>query len=479
MIGREAELALLQRRLNSPVSEFVAVYGRRGVGKTYLVHQLLGERPDFEYTGSCRAGARVQLKQFHAALKRRGGGDTKIPQSWFEAFSELKQYLLGLGKDKVVVFLDELPWMATAKSSFKAALAYFWNGWNSNRTLLKLVACGSSITWMTDKLLGDPGGLYGRVSRAIYLAPFTLRETELYLNEVKGLHYGREQVLECYLSLGGIPYYLEQLKAGKSLEHNLGALFGTGHSPLGEEFEFLYRSLFRNSNKYLKVVEYLARSLSGRSREEIARACRLTGGELSILAKLCKEDFLRAFLVPYKKERGRIYHLCDQLSLFYLSQVKAERSSAANFRMSISQSDPKEAWADYAFTQVCLQHLPQIRQALGITGVLSKVYAWSVPAPKDETGSVSSATQPALIIDRADSVMNFCEMKYSHDEYGIDTASERSLRERMAQFRRSVSGKKTVRCTLITPYGVRQDEHSALVAAQVLLDDLFCEVKPL
>ena len=473
-IGRTAEIELLEEYYNSNKSELVAVYGRRRVGKTYLICETLGNRFDFEYTGKHKVASKVQISEFQKELNRLTKDKSTEAKDWFDAFDHLKEYLLGLKKDKVVVFLDELPWMDTAKSNFLAALSAFWNGWRSKKTLLKLYVCGSATTWMVDKFIGDKGGLYGRVSRPVYLAPFTLLETEQYLNEIKKMKYGRKLILDTYMIFGGIPYYLDMLNSKKPLSENVDALLFANNAPLKNEFDFLFRSLFKDSLNYRRVIEYVSSKLIGLTREDISDACKLSGGELTkILNNLVACDFIRCYMSPGKKQRSKVYQLTDMFSLFYLRFVSKNAGVDEHYWTNLGKTGKKNAWIGYAFEQVCLNHIPQIKSKLGISGILSNSYAWSKKKFTDADGVEWDGGQIDLIIDRNDDVMNICEMKYSSDEYIIKPWYAKDIKNRMAMFRAAEKTKKDLRCTFVTTFGVKKSPSSDIVASEVMLEDLF------
>ena len=474
LIGRTEEISLLEEYYNSDKSELVAVYGRRRVGKTFLICETLERRFDFDYTGKYKVAAKVQVGEFQKELNRHTKDSNTKAKDWFEAFDHLKEYLLGLKKDRVVVFLDELPWMDTAKSNFLAALSSFWNGWRSKKTLLKLYVCGSATTWMVDKFIGDKGGLYGRVSRPIYLAPFTLLETEQYLNEIKRMKYGRKLILDTYMIFGGIPYYLDMLSNKIPLSDNIDSLFFAYNAPLKTEFDFIFRSLFKESANYRRVIEYLSTKLTGLTREEISEGCKLTGGELSkILNNLISCDFIRSYLSPGKKERSKVYQLTDMFSLFYLRFVNKNAGTDEHYWTNLGKTGKKSAWSGYAFEQVCLNHIGQIKARLGISGILSNSYAWSKRSFTDSDGNVWAGGQIDLIIDRNDGIMNLCEMKYGVNEFIITSKYASEIRNRMAMFRASEKTRKDLRCTFVTIYGVKQNLYTDIVADQIVLDDLF------
>ncbi len=474
LIGRTEEITLLEDYYNSNKSELVAVYGRRRVGKTFLICETLEERFDYEYTGKYKVAAAVQIAEFQKGLNRRTKDKTGESKDWFEAFDHLKDYLLGLKKDRVVVFLDELPWMDTSKSNFLAALSTFWNGWRSKNTLLKLYVCGSATTWMVDKFIGDKGGLYGRVSRPIYLAPFTLLETEQYLNDIKKMKYGKKLVLDTYMIFGGIPYYLDMLDNKKPLSENVDNLFFSNNAPLKTEFDFLFRSLFKDSVNYRRVIVYISTKMIGLTREDISDGCKLNGGELTkILNNLVACDFIRFYMAPGKKQRAKVYQLTDMFSLFYLRFVNSSSGMDEHYWTNLGKTGKKNAWLGYAFEQVCLNHIPQIKEKLGISGILSNSYAWNRKAFTDSNGTEWTGGQIDLIIDRNDDVMNICEMKYSSEEYVITPKYAKDVNDRMAMFRASEKTKKDLRRTFVTTYGVKRNPNSDIVSYEVVLEDLF------
>lgn len=474
LIGRKEEIEIFDKYCKSDKNELVAIYGRRRVGKTYLVRETIGDILDFSFTGLYKETSKNQRMLFQKEINNYTGRRDKTPANWYEVFDNLKAYLLSLDKEKVLIFLDELPWMDTPKSDFLSAFTYFWNNWGKEKVVIKLIVCGSATTWMVNKLIGDKGGLYGRVTRPIYLAPFTLAETEQFLNTIKKMDFGRKQVLDTYMILGGVPYYLDMLDRDLPLSINIDRLIFAENAPLRTEYEFIFRSLFNDSISYKKVIEALSTKLMGLQREEIAELCGFSGGELTnVLKNLDACDFIRSYSSPGKKERDRIYQLTDMYSLFYLRFVRGENGLDERYWTNLGNDGKKKAWEGYAFEQVCLHHIRQIKEKLGISGILSNVYAWSQKAYTDKNGTDWKGGQIDLIIDRNDGVMNLCEMKYSQDEYTIDKEYETTLRDRMSLFKNVQKSKKDLRCTFITLYGVKTNKYSGIVNNSLALDDLF------
>lgn len=327
---------------------------------------------------------------------------------------------------------------------------------------------------MVDKLIGDKGGLYGRITRPIYLSPFTLSEAKQYLNNVKKMNYGDHQVLDVYMIFGGIPFYLDMFDNSLPLSVNVDRLLFAQNAPLKSEYDFLFRSLFSDSINYRKVIELLSKKLEGLTREEILDQSGVSGGELTrILSNLSSCDFIRNYVAPKKKERGQVYQLTDLFSLFYLRFVKHNLRLNVNYWTNIQNTGKKNAWAGYAFEQVCLHHVEQIKQKLGISGIACNIYAWKQKPFTDADGSDWDGGQIDLIIDRSDRVINLCEMKYSNDEYSISKQYEGILRKRASLFRYVEKTKKDLRLTFITTYGVKKNEHSGIVDNEIILADLF------
>jgi len=467
IIGREKEQQLLNACMESGQAEFIAIYGRRRIGKTFLVKQLYEDRFDFYMTGIFEGSLQDQLLIFNQALCQYADIYYPPVTTWYEAFIQLRQYLSGLKKQQVLVFIDELPWLDTPRSNFIKALELFWNSWGSSQDRLKLIVCGSATTWMTNKLIGDKGGLHNRITRQIYLAPFTLHETEEYLKSKK-IVWNRFQIIELYMILGGTPYYLSMLQNRLTLAQNIDELFFSATGELRKEYDFLFRSLFNDSNKYKNVIELLSEKNKGMTRKEIVEALKISdGGSLTqILDNLCHCDFIRPYYAFGKKERDVIYQLVDLYTLFYLKFVKGYHGYEEHYWSLMAETPSHRAWSEYAFEQVCLHHITQIKKAIGISGVLSNVCSWT---GKDETGGA----QIDMIIDRRDQIINLCEMKYTDDVYEITKTYMDKMTWRKNLFRKITKTKKALHLTMITTYGLKQNAYSGLIQSEVRMDDLF------
>ncbi|MEN0003460.1 MAG: ATP-binding protein [Bacteroidota bacterium] len=468
LIGRQKEIKRLEYYLHSPKSEFIAVYGRRRVGKTYLVREFFVNEFAFEVTGLNNAGKAAQLSHFYATLLQYGADPEAMepPKDWLMAFRQLTQLLESKGQDeKKVIFLDELPWLDTPRSNFLTGLELFWNSWASARRDVLLIVCGSAASWMIKNLLNNKGGLHNRVTGRMKLEPFTLAETEAFLN-YKHIHFDRYQISLLYMVLGGIPYYLDQVQPGYSAMQIINMLCFMRGAPLRDEYENLYASLFNQAERHVAVVEVLSKKKKGLTRNEIAQLTGFSGGGglTRILNELMESTFVRAYQPFGKKEKDKLFQLIDPYSLFYLNFIQTSSPDDEHFWLNSTNSPAFYAWSGYAFEMLCLHHIAQIKSALGISGVQTSVASWH-----------HDTAQIDLLIDRKDHVINICEMKFSIHPFQVDKKYADQLRNKLGVFTSATKTKKATFLTLITTQGLIQNKHSYLIQNTVTLHALFKE----
>lgn len=475
LVGRRTERGELQDALASGRPELIAIYGRRRVGKTYLIRSFFSNQLCFELTGMRDAPQARQLDAFARAMQVATGYQHRTPRDWFQAFQELIRYLEDAlhRTERKVVFLDEVPWLATRRSGFLAAFEHFWNSWGSRQEKLIVVICGSAASWMITKVLHQRGGLHNRVTRTLVLHPFRLHETEDFLRS-RRIELDRKQILELTMALGGIPYYLDQVRKGRSAAQNIDAIFFAPHAPLRDEFDRLYASLFEHHERHVRVIRALARKQCGLTRQELVAPSRLpTGGNMTtILAELETSGFICRTRPYGRTTRESLYRLVDELSLFHLRWIDGKRSlsDGDGYWTRIRFTPQWHAWSGYAFENLCLRHIAEIKKCLGISGVQTEISSWRYQ-PKIAT---ESGAQIDLLIDRRDGVVNLCEMKYSEMEFLIDKTYARELRRKMETFRRVTGTRKALFPTFVTTYGVKANElKSELVQSEVNADALF------
>ena len=467
--GREQEQSLLNQLLITKRPEFLAVYGRRRVGKTFLIRQVYQQQIVFQMTGIAHATMAQQLANFFSVLSEvdRNGGQITAPKDWFAAFEMLKSYLQRTeSPQKKVVFFDELPWIDTARSNFLSALEHFWNAWASNRSDILLVVCGSAASWMINKLINDRGGLHNRVTQRMQLLPFTLQETEEFFHKNQIL-LDRYQILQLYMAFGGVPFYLNGIRPGMSAFQEIDRLAFSPNGMLVTEYDNLYRSLFQQADRHIAVIEALAEKNKGLRREDIVAILNLKdGGSLTaILQELETSGFISRSYPFGKKVRDSLFRLTDPYSLFYLKFIKDQKSSGAGSWLSRIDSPAWRAWSGYAYESICLQHISSIKKALGISGVYTEESSW---VDKDRSVQID------LLIDRRDHVINLCEVKFAQQPFTLTKSERQSLEKKVFTFREESQTRKTVFPTLITTFGLNENVNSLGFVQNILtMDSLF------
>lgn len=472
IIGRKKEKEELWDAYKAEYSKFVAVYGRRRVGKTFLIRETFDYSFTFQHTGFANGKMKDQLLSFKASLQNVSGKKYLQFKNWYEAFFALEEWLGSLPDGKKIVFFDELPWMDTPRSNFISGLEHFWNSWASARKDILLIVCGSATSWIINKLINNHGGLHNRLTNKILLQPFSLLECEQYVL-ANNLGMSRYQIVENYMIIGGIPFYWSLLKKDLSMAQNIDALFFSRDTEgLSHEFDQLYASLFNNPDPYMRIVTALASKNKGLTRDEIVKVSRIkTSGDLTrYLNELEWCGFIRKYNCMGKQTKDALFQLIDNFTLFYFQYIRGNKNNDAHFWTNSIDSPLHRAWSGLAFEHVCLQHVNQIKDALGIKGVLTNVYSWRTES-HEEKGI--DKTQIDLLIDRNDGVINLCEIKFSTKEYVISENEEMKIRRRRGNFIEATKTHKAVHITLITPYGLKQNAHSAIVQNQVTLNELF------
>lgn len=475
MIGRKKEISELEELYLGDQAELIAVYGRRRVGKTYLIEQTFKNRFTFRHAGLSplehenKGMLEAQLKHFYHSLLSYGLKDAECPATWLDAFFLLQQ-LLETKSDgqRQVVFIDELPWLDSARSGFITAFEGFWNNWGAHQDNLMLIVCGSANSWMLDKLINNHGGLYGRVTYEIKLSPFTLKECEEFFssNRVK---ISRYDIAQSSMIVGGIPYYLRYFKKGLSLSQNVDRLFFDEDAKLKYEFDRLFSSVFSNPDMVKAIVTFLYTKNAGYTRKEITEHLHISdGGTItSCMNALVVSDFVMKYIPFGMSRKQEHYRLVDPFCIFYLRFVQDRQEMSDRFWEQNSKSQPVVVWRGIAFENLCFRHIRQIKAALGISGVASRQSAWSKRADDTE------GTQIDMLIDRNDNVVNMCEIKFYSDEFVVGREYYRTIMRRQEILSQEISKKSVIHSTLITTFGLVYNEYSGVFSQVITLDDLF------
>jgi uncharacterized protein len=460
LVGRVPEIKILTDALASPRAELIAVYGRRRVGKTYLIQTVYEENIVFQFTGMNRKSLAEQLENFaltaQTAFMRQTALPIAPPQNWLQGFRMLINLLEGAKTaEKKVIFLDEFPWLDNKKSGFLAAFDHFWNSWASKQDDLVVVICGSAASWMIQNIVRNKGGLHNRITQRIRLEPFNLHETSLFLRNNR-INLSQYDILQLYMVTGGIPHYLNTINTGESTIQIIDRLCFTKDGGLRNEFKDLYPALFGRADKHIAVIRALAEKLSGLTRNEIIATCGFkTGGTVTkVLDELLESGFISEYLPFQKTAKEAIFKLSDEYSLFYLKFIENSKATGAGSWQSKATHQSWQSWTGFAFENICLKHMAQIKKALGISGIYTEQSVWRYTPKKGETGA-----QIDLLMDRQDNCINLFELKFYNDTYEMTARDTASLRSKRSVFQQRTGTKKTIFISLLTTFGAKPNEH--------------------
>lgn len=475
LIGRLPEIRTLNEALASTQAELIAIYGRRRVGKTHLIHSVYEANMAFEISGIKGVPLAAQLENFSETLSAYTSPDASlsIPRSWLQAFRMLTSFLEQLpdSGQKKVVFFDEFPWFDTPKSGFLAAFDHFWNSWASRRDNLVVVICGSAASWMIQNVVRNKGGLYNRITQRIRLMPFNLSETEQFFQS-KNIHLDRYSILQLYMAIGGIPQYLNGVRSGDSVAQTIDRLFFTTDGWLSEEHRHLYAALFDNAEKHIAVVRALAQKPSGLTRTEILGACDMPsgGGASRTIDELIESGFILEYIPFNKTTKDALFRLCDEYSHFYYKFIEDRKAQGPGTWLTQALGASYLSWCGYAFENLCLKHVPQIKKALGISGVYTEQSTWRYVAktPDDDGAQID------LLLDRKDNCINLIEIKFSGDVFTVDKDYAATLRTKRRVFMEKTATRKSVFFTLLSTFGAKTNEHYlGTIQNQLMMEALF------
>jgi hypothetical protein len=472
MVGRKEQTATMTGLLALDKSYFAAVTGRRRVGKTYLIDQVFKEHFCFRVTGIQDGDQHAQIVNFVQKIAEYSQIPiVTIPQNWQQVFLLFKKYLQGLPKrKKQVIFIDELPWMATARSGFIQMLAHLWNDYLSKEKHFVLVICGSATSWISKKIIGDKGGFHNRISHHISLQPFTLAETKEFLLSKK-IKLVDGDIAELYMALGGIPYYLELLRKGESASEAIDRLCFAEGGLLKSEYTNLYKALFEQPTNHEAIVSTLAKSKCGLTRTELTIKSKVAPG--GPFTRTMEELTLSGFVVeqqPFGKiKQGTTYRLADEFSVFYHRFIAPNKKAGAGKWLEITKTQSYKIWLGYAFESLCIRQMPQLKRALGISHIYTTNSGFQHTGEKSGEGM-----QIDIVIDRADKTVNICECKYYSEPFEITKSYAQTLIKRKELFLQYTGTKKNVFTTLICNQAPKKNDHFYLAVDRlILLEDLF------
>lgn len=481
IVGRNSEIKELNDAFESKKAELIVVYGRRRVGKTYLITRFFQKKKCtyFQMTGIYKGPLRIQLDRFSKEIGQTfyNGAPIQSPKNWMEAFELLKIALEVVPKNKkIVIFLDELPWLSTKKSGVISTIEYFWNRYFSNDNRIKFIACGSAASWIIKKIIKDRGGLHNRITRKIRLLPFNLHETSLYLNHL-GYQCTQEQTLKLYMTMGGVPFYLNQIKNNLSVDHNIDDLFFNSEGILFDEFDELFKSLFDNSAQYKELVVLIGAAKEGLSRSMLNEKSKLTknGGQLTnILTDLENVGFITSYIPFGHKKLGIYFRISDEYFYFYLKWIdpvknQLKQNNVKKYWRSIVGTPEYFGWIGYVFENICYKHSSQIKEFLDIEAN-SLAFPWRYSPQKN---TVDRGAQIDLLFDRKDSIV-VCEIKCTNKPFSVDKEYSEKLKQKIETFLKVTRTKKKILLTMISSAGMSKTKYSNdLIGNLVTLSVLF------
>jgi len=467
IIGREKEIKTLESCLTSDKSELIVTYGRRRIGKTFLIREVYKNKFAFEMTGLYKGGLKDQLTNFKQQLDKstRIFKKERTPTNWNEAFTQLEKYLdKSQGKEKKILFIDEFPWIASPRSKFLMWFEHFWNSYCTKRNDIVLIICGSAASYMVKNILQNKGGLHNRTTQKIKLDAFTLYETEKFLASKK-IQLENYDILQLYMAIGGIPHYLEKIRKGESVAQNIDRLCFEQQGELTHEFNEVFSSLFEDSKTHIEVIKMLANQPKGLTKKQLLEKCKLnhSGYTSKVFNDLIESGFISVFYSFHKKEREAILRLTDEYCLFYMKYIQKNRNQGKGTWQQLSNKQSYKIWSGYAFENICLKHILPIKKGLGIENVYTTHSSWS-----------DSKHQIDLIIERDDHRINLCELKFYNTAFSIDSKYLQELRNKIAHFKEQTKTKKGVYLTMITSYGINTNAQSlSIVENSLTLEALF------
>lgn len=480
IIGREKEISELEYLLGTDKSEFLAVYGRRRVGKSFLVDEVYKSAIAFRTVGvyikseelTEESYRQKQLKHFYESLLDYGlPVTTERPTTWLQAFSLLKQLLRRKRAKRKVIFLDELPWMAGPKSAdFIAELGFFWNNFAAVQRNIVLVVCGSATSWMLDNVIHEYGGLHGRLTSQMHVRPFTLNECERYYQK-RQFHLSHYEMVLSYMALGGIPYYLDLLRRDRTLTENLDEFFFQ-KTKAKQEFEDVYVGLFNSKDNYVGIVRALGNQFYGMTRTEISKAIgqKSGGGLTKMLENLEESDVIRTYTRYGGPQKETVYQLIDFFSLFYLRHIEKVVSVQKGWK-SLQRSPQFFTWAGITFELVAMMHQRQLANALRL-GTISACYSWK------GTSTAGTGAQIDMVLEwKGERTDYLFEIKFSESTYAIDADYEQNLRNKIDAFLHSKKHNPihSINLVFLTTFGLSQGIHNAPIDTSLTMDVLFKE----
>jgi hypothetical protein len=265
--------------------------------------------------------------------------------------------------------------------------------------------------------------------------------------------------------------YLKMIDRGESVTIAIDRICFSKDGFLNDEFKNLFHSLFNNASSHISIIKALAQKGKGLTRNEVITNCKLQtgGGTTQVLEELCESGFIEAYIPFGKHSKDAVYKLIDEYSLFYVNFMANGKISGRGSWTTFASSQSWVSWCGIAFESICLKHILQLKQALGIAGVHTEHYVWRHSSQGHDTGA-----QIDLLIDRQDQCINVCEMKFSKTEFELSKKYAIELQNKLDIFHGKTKTRKSLFLTMVSTHGIKNvKSYPGLVQSEITMDDLF------
>ncbi|QLD88800.1 ATP-binding protein [Natronomonas salina] len=386
MIDREREREWLASRLTTPDQQMLVIYGRRRVGKTTLVTEVLDDIEASSVYYLC--DQRSTAHNAGAFAERCAEALDDVPPA-VDEFEDVFEYLVRRVDGPFVVALDEFSSLVDGDDTIPSVFQRIIDEVIAD-TDISLVLLGSSISMMEEGVLSYESPLYGRQTGQWRLEPLTLGEAAGFFPETTPT-----DLVRIYSVLGGIPAYLEQFDPDRSLAENVERTVLSKGAFLYEEPEFLLRQELRNPTTYMSILEAIA---SGATR--VTEIADEIGKESSSLSRYL-QNLTRLALVeretPVTDPDGRgMYRLTDQYLRFWFryampNRATLEQGDSGAIRRTVMETFPTHA--SWTFRDVCRQAV----RSPSFPVACSRVGRWWYDEHEVDVAGVDEETETLLL----------------------------------------------------------------------------------
>ena len=301
----------------------------------------------------------------------------------------------------------------------------------------------------------------------IFLRPFSLKETELFMND-RDFGWSRKQIAEAQMVFGGLPFFFDLLNPDESLTWNINMLCFNQHALLRNESKKLLEATLKKSPVYNRIMERLSHNYYGMPKAQCQEELGIPQGTFTrAVDDLVKCGYVHESKDNYIKGHPLRLQLVDPFLLFHYNFLsKNAPVQVKSFEVYKADTGKYINWRGHAFEVLCLYHIEQIKKALGISGVNTNEYSWI--SSKKEGGA-----QIDLVIERDDGIANLCEEKFTDTAFSISSEYEEDLLNKIELYKQETKTKHATKLVLISVEGIKGSAHTEHITRVLTLDDLF------